>query len=80
MKKKRSVMGSTLGDQLREAIEGSGWTLYRVAKTAGIKHAVVARFVSGERDLRLETASKIAATLGLKLETGDEKTDQEPLR
>lgn len=53
--------------QLREAIQVSGMSVYRIAKRAGVKHAVVARFLSGERDLRLETASKIAAALRLSL-------------
>jgi ribosome-binding protein aMBF1 (putative translation factor) len=56
-----------LSFQLREAIQESGMSVYRIAKRAGVKHAVVARFLSGERDLRLETASKIAAVLSLSL-------------
>lgn len=56
-----------LSIQLKEAIQESGMSVYRIAKRAGVKHAVVARFLSGERDLRLGTASKIAAALNLSL-------------
>jgi transcriptional regulator with XRE-family HTH domain len=62
-RKKRGSDG--LVNQLKEAIESSGLSVYKVAKGAGVKHAVVARFLSGERDLRLETASKIAEVLSL---------------
>jgi transcriptional regulator with XRE-family HTH domain len=64
---RRKGKGLKLCEQLREAIEDSGFTVYHIAKAAGVKHAVVARFLSGERDVRLETASKIADALGLEL-------------
>ena len=57
----------TLVESLRLAIVRSGLTHYRLAKEAGITPPTLDRFVSGERDLRLETASKIAAVLGLVL-------------
>jgi plasmid maintenance system antidote protein VapI len=56
-----------LQDQLRHAIECSGLTLYRVAKGSGIAYQVLHRFASGERDLTLETASKLANYFGMKL-------------
>jgi predicted transcriptional regulator len=55
--------------ELKQAIQESGMTVYRVAKSAGVKHAVIARFLSGERDLRLDTVSKIASVLRLSLRT-----------
>jgi hypothetical protein len=58
----------SIADQLRQAIRESGLTHYRIAKEAGIpKPDPIARFVSGERDLRLESAAKIARALGLEL-------------
>jgi plasmid maintenance system antidote protein VapI len=57
----------TVCDQLRQAIDASGWTHYRVGKEAGIKPEIVARFVRGERDIRAETFAKIALALGLEL-------------
>ncbi len=56
-----------LQDQLREAIADSGLTLYRIAKDAGIAYPVLHRFASGERDLTLETASRLADYFGMRL-------------
>jgi plasmid maintenance system antidote protein VapI len=58
---------NTLADQLREAIRRSGKTAYAIAKLADTTPPVVSRFMEGERDLRLETAGRIAAALGFKL-------------
>ena len=57
----------SLPDQLRAAIRKSGKTVYRVAQESGVSHPVILRFLSGERDIRLETADKLAAALGLRL-------------
>lgn len=57
----------TLQDQLRQAIQDSGLTLYRVAKDSGVADQVLRRFASGERDLTLETASKLAEYFGMRL-------------
>lgn len=56
-----------LVDALKRAIIDSGLTHYRIAKDAGVTPDVIDRFVRGERDLRLETAGKIAAVLGMAL-------------
>lgn len=56
-----------LVDALKRAIIDSGLTHYRIAKDAGVTPDVIDRFVRGERDLRLETAGKIAAVLGMTL-------------
>ena len=57
----------TVSDVLRDAIEQSGLTHYRLAKLVGTTPPVVTRFVTGERDLRLGTAAKLAEVLGLEL-------------
>ena len=56
-----------LADQLRAAICESGLTHYRLAELSGVAAAVLSRFASGERDIRLETAGRIADVLGLEL-------------
>ena len=56
-----------ISDTFKAAIKASGKTHYRIAKVAGIKPAIIDRFMSGERDLRLATAAKIAEVLGLEL-------------
>jgi len=52
---------------LRTAIHKSGKTVYRIAKESGVAHPIILRFLSGERDIRLETAEKLAHALGLEL-------------
>ena len=56
-----------LGDRLRAAILGAGVSVYQVAQRSGVCHPTLSRFLSGERDIRLGTASKLAAFLGLEL-------------
>ena len=57
----------SLPEKLRTTIRKSGKTVYRVAVESGVSHPIILRFLSGERDIRLETAEKLAATLGLGL-------------
>ena len=59
---------------LRKAIEESGLTHYALGKEAGVAPSVLDRFMlpaldPRRRDIRLETASKIASALGLVLVT-----------
>jgi len=56
-----------LQDQLRQAVQDSGLTLYAIAKGAKIAYPVLYRFASGERDLTLETATRLADFFGMKL-------------
>jgi hypothetical protein len=61
------VTTMTLNEQLREAIQDSGETLYAIAKATGVHYGVIHRFVIGQRDMYLQTASKLVDHLGLKL-------------
>jgi plasmid maintenance system antidote protein VapI len=63
------VKRTALPDELREGIRQSGKNVYQLAKASGVSHPVILRFLSGERDIRLETAGKLAATLGMRLES-----------
>lgn len=54
-----------LADQLRELIQRSQLSNYALGRRAGVAEEVIRRFVRGERDLRLETAGRIAAALGV---------------
>lgn len=56
-----------LTQTLKAAIKASGLSHYRIAKDAGVTPAMIDRFMSGERDLRLTTASKLAQALKLEL-------------
>ncbi len=53
-----------LAEDLRKAIADSGLTHYAIGKASGVNIANIDRFVSGERDMRVATASKICAVLG----------------
>lgn len=57
---------TTIADQLRSAIVGSGETHYAIGKRAGVGPEVIDRFAAG-RDIRLETAGKLCQALGLEL-------------
>jgi hypothetical protein len=57
----------SLNDQLRSAIRSSDQSLYAIAKGTNVHYGVIYRFARGQRDIYLETASKLAAYLGLEL-------------
>ena len=56
----------TIIDRLRDAIR-SAESVYFVAKRSGVAHPILLRFLSGERDIRLETAAKLCTFFGLEL-------------
>jgi plasmid maintenance system antidote protein VapI len=56
-----------LTDALLRAIRESGQTVQALAKAAGVARMSVARFVAGERSLRLDKADRLAAYFGLEL-------------
>jgi plasmid maintenance system antidote protein VapI len=63
----RQQVPRTVCDQLRDAIQDSGKTHYRIGKDAGIKPEIVARFVRKQRDITGKTFAKLAAALGMTL-------------
>jgi len=60
---------------LRAGIMDSGLTHYALAKLSGIAPEQLDRFISGERDLRLGTAAKVAAALGMELKRPSRSTN-----
>ena len=56
-----------LSRALRGAIRSSDKSVYQIAKAANVSQIVVSRFLSGERDIRMETADRLAEVLGLKI-------------
>jgi len=56
-----------MSDVLRKAVTATGESVTTVARGAGIPQPVLYRFMTGERDMRLQTAEKLAAFLGLEL-------------
>lgn len=63
----RSKKQPALSDKLKAAIAESGMTIYAVAQGSGVSHPILSRFLSGQRDLRLATAEKLAAFFGMTL-------------
>lgn len=55
-----------LSEQLRTAMLDSGLSVYAIAKGSGVTQPIVARFISRERDIRLETADKLFTYLGMR--------------
>jgi len=60
----------SIADSLKQAICASDRSVYQIAKQSGISQIVIARFLSGERDIRMATADKLAQLLNLRLTTG----------
>jgi len=54
-------------EQLRQAIEESPVTQYRLAKVSGIDKGILSRFIRGERTITLATAARLAEALDLEL-------------
>lgn len=58
-----------LSDALRKAVRECGKSVYQIAKEAEVSPIVISRFLSGERDIRLATADKLAEALGFSVPT-----------
>ena len=56
-----------ISEALRRAIQSSPKSVYQICKDAGISQIVVSRFLSGERDIRLATADRLAKVLGVEV-------------
>jgi hypothetical protein len=52
---------------LRTAIRESSRSVYQICKEAGVSQIVVSRFLSGERDIRLATADRLAHAVGMEI-------------
>ncbi len=63
-----------IDEQLRAALAESKLSAYALAKESGVDAAVLSRFLSGERDITLGTAAKLAHVLGLTLVAESPKT------
>ena len=61
-----------IDEQLKAAIRKSGRTYYDLGRAAGVQASVILRFMTDDPqarggDIRLSTAAKLAAELGLEL-------------
>jgi DNA transposition AAA+ family ATPase len=57
----------SIDQQLREAIDKSGLTRYRIARDSGVDYAALCRYLDEGRDLRLSNVEKLAAYFGMRL-------------
>ena len=57
-----------LAKQLRAAFVKSGLSRFALSKRSGVSYSVVHRFVAGDRDIKMETASRLCDVLGLELQ------------
>ena len=56
-----------LMDDIRDAIENSGDTCYRIALDTGLNKSQLSRLMSGERGLRMEALEMLADHLGYRI-------------
>jgi hypothetical protein len=56
-----------LSDQLREAVERSGKSRYRISAETGIPQATLSRFIRGLAGLGLENLDKLCQCIGARL-------------
>lgn len=64
MAKRRS---NKMTDQMRQAIDDSGLTRYRIAQDTGIDESTLAKFYNGKRGLSLENLDRLFEYLGLRI-------------
>ena len=58
---------NTLERKLKAAIRGSELTRYAISQATGIEQSALSRFMSGERSLSLDAASKLLDLFDLKI-------------
>jgi transcriptional regulator with XRE-family HTH domain len=58
---------SRLVDAIRQAVEASGKTRYRIAKESGVSAGQLSRLVNGERGMTVDTIERLADYLGLRI-------------
>ena len=57
----------TITDQIKEAVEASGWSLCSISDEAGFAPILLSRFMRGQRDIKVGSLDKLAKALGLEL-------------
>jgi transcriptional regulator with XRE-family HTH domain len=67
MARKRSNL---LTDQLRQAIDDSGLTRYRIAQATGIDESALAKFYNGRRGLSMDALNALGEFLRLTITLG----------
>lgn len=60
-----------VSQQLREAIDASGMSRYRICKEIGLPESTMSHFMAGECGLALPTVDRLGKLLGLKIVAED---------
>ena len=58
---------SSLSELLKRSIRESGRSIDEIASEAGVSPSLLGNFLSGERDIHMMTADKLAISLGLEV-------------
>ena len=64
MQKKRA---QKLSGQIRQAIDDSGQTRYRIARESGVDESALAKFYNGHRAITTATLDRLGEYLGLEI-------------
>lgn len=75
-KKAQSRKPTLLTDQLRQAIDDSGLTRYRIAKETGVSESALAQFYNGHRGLSMEAMNALGQFLQLTIHLGRKPKQQ----
>ena len=62
----------TISQQLREAIDASGMSRYRICKEIGLPESTMSQFMTGKTGLALKTVDRVGELLGLRVVAGAE--------
>ena len=57
----------TMTDQIRQAIDDSGLTRYRISQETGIDESALAKFYNGHRGLSMDALNRLGKFLGLRI-------------
>ena len=60
---------TAFSEQIREAVDGSGLSRYRIAKLIGVSEVAVSKFMAGG-GLSFDTLDRLAELLGLSVKVG----------
>ena len=63
-------------NEIRQAVEASEKTRYRIAKESGVSAGQLSRLVNGERGLTVDTIERLADYLGLEITIKPKSADK----
>ena len=67
-----------ISQQLREAIDASGMSRYRICKEIGLPESTMSHFMAGQCGLALTTVDRLGELLGLRIVTESKPRAKQP--